>query len=93
MRTDSESLGECKDLETAKLGEPAKIVRIEITYNKAKGTLKISQEKYIENLLTMYGLEKGNTVGTPMDPSVNLAPTEKRKTETVATPMRRLWDH
>jgi hypothetical protein len=65
-----------KLFETTKLGEPTKIVGIEVTRNRKKGTLTITQEKYIENLLVSYELEKANSVSTPMDLSVDLTPTE-----------------
>ena len=66
-----------KLFETTKLGEPSKIVGIEVTRDREAGTLKISQERYIKELLTKYGLEKANSVSTPMDPSTNLTRTEK----------------
>ena len=65
--------------ETTRLGEPSKIVGIEITRDREKGTLKISQERYTESILEKYGMADANSVTTPMDPKVKLAPTEDSK--------------
>src|SRR6266850_2381147 len=52
------------------LGEPSKIIGIEITINDHKVT--ISQKKYIENILSKEGLEGANQVSTPLDPNMAL---------------------
>ena len=54
------------------LGEPRKIVGIEIDRDRAKGTIKISQSKYIEAILKKNGLTDANPVGMPLDPGVKL---------------------
>jgi hypothetical protein len=63
--------------ETTDLGEPHKIIGIEITRDRENGTLMISQTKYIESILTKHGLLDANSVGMPLDPSMKLEPTIK----------------
>ncbi len=58
--------------ELTDMGEPQKIVGIEIDRDRVRGTLKISQAQYIDNLLAKYNMTDCNPVATPMDPSVNL---------------------
>jgi hypothetical protein len=58
--------------EITDLGEPAKIVGIEITCTEDSITL--SQKQYIEAILQREGLTKANTVGMPLDPNVALEP-------------------
>ena len=62
--------------EVTDLGEPTKIVGIEIDRDRARGTLTISQKQYIEALLEKERLQNGNSVATPMDPSTKLYPSE-----------------
>jgi len=59
------------------LGDPNKIVGIEIERNRKQGELKISQTKYIESILEKYGLADCNPVHTPMDPKIKLTPIEE----------------
>jgi len=54
------------------LGEPSKIVGIEIAINDHSVT--ISQKRYIENILTKEGLEGANPVSMPLDPNIALVP-------------------
>jgi hypothetical protein len=56
--------------EVTDLGEPSKIVGIEIT--QMPGQVFISQTKYIEALLKKEGMEEANPVGMPLDPHVKL---------------------
>jgi hypothetical protein len=58
--------------EVTDLGEPSKIVGIEVT--QAPGQLTISQTKYIESLLKKEGMADANPVATPTDPHVKLSP-------------------
>ncbi len=53
--------------EVTDLGEPSKIVRIEITIDPKTGDIKLTQMKYIEELLRKYGLVDMNGVAVPMD--------------------------
>jgi hypothetical protein len=54
------------------LGEPSKIVGIEITKND--DSIIISQEKYIENILEKEGMNEANPVSMPMDPNDKIKP-------------------
>jgi hypothetical protein len=58
--------------EITDLGEPAKIVGIEIT--RTEYSITLSQKRYIEAILQREGLTKANAVGMPLDPSVALKP-------------------
>ena len=58
--------------EVTDLGEPSKIVGIEITMEK--DSIAISQTKYIESILKKEGLERCNPVGMPLDPNSPLEP-------------------
>jgi hypothetical protein len=54
------------------LGEPTKIVGIEIT--RTENSITISQEKYIEAILKREGMDHANPVSMPMDPNKKLQP-------------------
>jgi hypothetical protein len=54
------------------LGEPTKIVGIEIT--RTENSITISQEKYIEAILKREGMDRVNPVSMPMDPNEKLQP-------------------
>ena len=58
--------------EVTNLGEPSKIVGIEITMGK--DSIAISQNKYIESILKKEGLERANPVGMPLDLNTPLEP-------------------
>jgi len=58
--------------EVTDLGEPSKIVGIEITMSK--DSIAISQRRYIESILKKEGLERANPVGMPLDPNTPLEP-------------------
>ena len=62
--------------EITDLGEPSKLVGIEITRDRANGTLTISQTKYIESILEKEKMDNANPVSTPLDPNVKLEPLE-----------------
>jgi hypothetical protein len=57
------------------LGEPTKIVGIEITVTN--DSVKISQRKYIESVLRKEGMLDANAVGMPMEPKIKLVPNPK----------------
>ena len=67
MKSDIKSEWEVTDL-----GEPTKIVGIEITMTP--DSIAISSSKYIESILRKEGLERSNAVSTPLDPNVILVP-------------------
>ena len=54
------------------LGEPAKIVGIEIS--QTKDSITISQKKYIESILQREHMENSNPVAMPMDPNIKIDP-------------------
>ena len=56
--------------ELTDMGEPSKIVGIEITQHEDR--IIISQAKYIESILRKEGMENANPVSTPLDPNVKL---------------------
>jgi len=58
--------------EVTDLGEPSKIVGIEITIDN--DSIAISQSKYIESILKKEGLERANPVAMPLDPNTPLVP-------------------
>ena len=67
MKADLQSEWEMTDL-----GEPAKIVGIEIT--RADGKITITQKQYVENILRRERMADANHVVMPMDPNVKLEP-------------------
>ena len=54
------------------LGEPTKIVGIEIT--QTENSITISQKLYIKSILEREGLSEINSVGTPLDLNIKLRP-------------------
>jgi transposase InsO family protein len=54
------------------MGEPAKIIGIEITIND--DSILISQEKYIDAILKREGMDESNPVSMPMDPNDKIKP-------------------
>src|ERR1700730_17948716 len=59
-----------KEWQITNLGEPSKIVGIEIT--RCKDSISISQRGYIEKLLKEEGMERCNPVAMPLDPNVKI---------------------
>ena len=55
------------------LGEPSKIIGTEMT--RTPEYLRISQEKYIENLLRKENMAEANLVGMPLDPNIKIGPS------------------
>ena len=58
--------------EVTNLGEPHKIIGIEVTCTD--NFISISQQKYIENLLHKENMQDANPTAVPMDPNIKLAP-------------------
>ena len=58
--------------EVTDLGEPTKIIGVEIT--QTDDSITISQKVYIESILECEGLSKINSVTTPLDPNIKLIP-------------------
>ena len=58
--------------EVTDLGDPAKIIGIEIAIRK--NSIIISQEKYIEKILKREGVLNANPVSMPIDPNILIKP-------------------
>ena len=58
--------------ETTDIGDPTKIIGIEIT--QTKNSITISQKKYIESILQREYTEDTNPVATPLDANVKIQP-------------------
>jgi hypothetical protein len=58
--------------ELTDLGEPVKIVGIEIVLRDH--SIMISQWRYLESILRKEGMDNANTVGMPLDPDIVLEP-------------------
>lgn len=59
--------------EVTDLGDPSKIVGIELSRDRAAGTLTLTQTRYIEGVLEKYGMRDANAVKTPLDPGCKLS--------------------
>jgi hypothetical protein len=58
--------------ETTDLGEPSKIIGIEIT--RSANTISIRQRQYVENILKHEGMDRTNPVSMPLDSNSPLEP-------------------
>ena len=58
--------------EVTDLGEPTKIIGIEIT--QIDDSITISQKVYIKSILEHEGLSKINSITMPLDPNIKLVP-------------------
>ncbi|CAA7027630.1 unnamed protein product [Microthlaspi erraticum] len=54
------------EFEMKDLGEAKKILGMEITRDRVKGTLTISQESYVNRILGNFGMDQSKSVSTPM---------------------------
>lgn len=61
--------------EISDLGELKQIVGLEVTGDRAKGTMKLSQSRYIERIVERFGMMNSHAVRMPMDPNVGLLKT------------------
>jgi hypothetical protein len=68
-----------RNFEVKNLGEPKKIIGIEIHRDREKRTIQIGLENYITETLHKFGYEKMTSVTTPLDPNVIL--TKKNENE------------
>ena len=62
--------------EITDLGEPSKIVGIEIDRNQTNNTLVISQKPFLGMILQKQGMADANSMGMPMDPNIKLNSSE-----------------
>ena len=60
--------------EATDMGNPSKIVGIEITQTDDSNSITITQQKYIEAILEREHMESANPVGTPLDPNMKIGP-------------------
>jgi hypothetical protein len=58
------------------LGELNEIVGMKIHRDWDAGTITISQQKYCEDILAKFKMSDAKPVRTPMDPGINLSPTD-----------------
>jgi len=58
------------------LGEPKKIIGIEITCTRPRKMICISQSKFIKSILAKENMQTCNPVGMPIDPGVILKKNE-----------------
>lgn len=62
--------------ETTDMGDPSKIVGIEIT--QTSDSITISQQKYIEAILKREHMESANPVTIPLDPNIKIGPNPEQ---------------
>jgi len=58
------------------LGKSNKLMGLEFTRDRERGTLTIRQTQYIESILQKYDMHGANSVSTPLDSKVKLEPQE-----------------
>lgn len=61
-----------KEYELKDLGEARWILGIEIIRDRDKGTIQLSQRRYIEGLLSRFEMSEGQSVATPVEPNLKL---------------------
>ena len=59
-----------KLIKVTDLGEASYFLGMEITRDRVNKTLKLTQNKYVQNILKQFNKDKLNPVSTPSDPSV-----------------------
>ena len=69
----------CSQWETTDMGDPSKIVGIEIT--QTEDSITISQQKYVEAILTREHMENANPVATSLDLNIKIQPNRKEMKE------------
>jgi hypothetical protein len=74
--------------EVTDLGEPSKIIGIEIT--RQNNSISISQKQYIESLLKKEHMEFANPVAMPLDPNVVIEPNPDPSENNRSNPFARL---
>jgi hypothetical protein len=79
-RTASSELDTCFD--TKDLGEPNYILGIEITQDKAAGTITLSQRTFFERMLEQFGMADCNPKSTPLPVGITLSESDCPSTDT-----------
>ena len=54
---------------------------MEIIRDRGRKTIKLSQKRYIENILERFGMQDARPVATPMDPNTKLVKEETAEIE------------
>ena len=67
-----------KEYKIRDLGEAENFLGMEITRNRDKRTIKISQNKYITNMAKKFGLDNAKPIYTPMDPRADLSKAKNK---------------
>jgi len=62
----------CTQWQITDLGEPTKIISVEIT--QTENSVTISQKIYVESILECEGLSEINSIATPLDLNLKLKP-------------------
>ena len=75
-----------QEFEIHDLGEPRFLIGMEISLNRAEGTVTLSQKQYVRKILERHQMTESKPVVTPMDPTLSYlsGPTPK-KTPDLAT--------
>lgn len=63
------------------LGEVTDILGMSVTRNRITRTISLSQESYVDNLLTTYGMQDCKPVATPLEPGSHLAAATEEELE------------
>jgi len=66
-----------KRFEMKDLGEAKVILGLEISRDKTLGTLKLSQGKFVRQVLEKFGMAECNPIATPLEVGLQLAKSEK----------------
>jgi hypothetical protein len=74
--------------EVTDLGEPSKIIGIEITRNI--DSISISQKRYVDSIIRKEKMERANPVATPLDPNTPIEPNDDPSDGNRSNPFARL---
>jgi phosphopantetheinyl transferase (holo-ACP synthase) len=79
-----------KAFEIKDLGPASFFLGMEITRNRQKGTLKLSQSKAVTEVVNSFGQAKANPRSTPLNAGISLSPLTEDETEHDASTYRSL---
>ena len=63
------------------LGPAENILRMEICRDRCKGVLHLSQERYIQKVLEMFGMEKAKPIEMPLSSHISLSKLQSPQSE------------
>ena len=72
--------------EITDLGPINWLLGVKITRNLEDHTISLSQQSYIEQILTRFGLEESRAATTPLEPGIDLTPDSPSVSPTLLTP-------